>query len=164
MKRATSDSLPLELHCLQNSWAVFATADHEKEKVPASWHQYYFSAFFLPSPQMIQCHQSPASVQCNLNPQPLSQKNQRYRPLFMIHALFLAWNLINSYINSSVLGGASWVFQFITQIDRCSQIRWGLRGTSITSLRRIFPIQTWRTHTALYTCQHLSIIGVNESG
>lgn len=84
--------------------AVFATVDHEKNKAkpPAVQHQY--STFHLAAEDPMS--PGPASVRHDSNPQFLSQKGRRYRPLFMIRALFFAGNLINSYINSSLLQGA----------------------------------------------------------
>lgn len=78
----------------------------------------------------------PASVQHNLNLQFLSQKNQRYRSLFMIQALFCPE--FNQFLYKQLGSKGSFTsFSAYNTIDRCSQIRWGLWGTSITSLQRI---------------------------
>lgn len=63
--------------CYSGSW---------KEKTPAGWHQYYFSTFHYVAIDPMSL--GPASVQHNRNLQFLSQKNPRYRTLFMIQALF----------------------------------------------------------------------------
>lgn len=75
---------------------------NNKAKPPAGQHQY--STFHLAAKDPMS--PGPASVRHDSNLQFLSQKGRRYRPLFMIRALFFAGNLINSYINSSLLRGA----------------------------------------------------------
>lgn len=76
--------LLLELHCLPNCSAVFATGDHEKKRLlQADINTQLFIAL-----QKIQCRQV---LHLFNTPQMcifLSRKNRRYRPVFMIQALF----------------------------------------------------------------------------
>ncbi len=92
---------------------------------------------------------APASVQHNLNLQFLSQKNQRYRSFFMIQALFCP-EFNQSLYKQLGSKGSFTSFSAYNRIDRCSQIRWGLRGTSITSLQRISNSNMEHSNSALH--------------
>lgn len=113
---------PFHCVCYSRSW---------KEKTPAGWHQYYFSTFHCVAKDPMS--PGPASVQHTSYLQRFSSID-----LLLWYNFCFSQNWINSFINRLVLGGALRVFQLITQIDRCSQIRWGFSGTSPTSLWRIF--------------------------
>lgn len=127
---------PFDCVCYSRSW---------KEKTPAGRHQYDFSTFHCVAKDPVS--PGPASVQHNLNLQFLSQKESALIDLFLWYKLCFAQNLINFYINCLVLGG---VFQLITWIDRCSQIRWGLWGASNTPLQRISNSNMEDSNSALH--------------
>ena len=131
MKRGTSDSLCLSYTATKTIWVFFSTADQEK-KSPLYAEMQTISPFLvLEKDPMLP---RPPSVQHNSNLHFLSKKNQHYWSLFfMIQALFCPEFNQFLYKHLSSRG----LFQPRTWIDRCSRIRLGLQGTSITVLQRI---------------------------
>lgn len=163
MERATSREGPLlGLHCLPDCRGRVCHRGSRKKKIKQSHLRASINTQLFISPQKIQCHPVRRLFDMTQIRSSYPKRAVAIDPSLWYRLCFFAGNLINSYINSSLLRGALWVFHLITQINRCSHIRWGLWGTAELHYTE-FPIQISRTETALHTCQHLPVIGVHLS-